>query len=83
MKKRLSLTIFLFLCLLSTSDVVTAVSYVMNDSSHAHDRFKPPEGIPDDTGLPKIPEAPAVPEPSAFLMVVGSVGCLLLLRKRR
>jgi hypothetical protein len=79
MKKRLSLIIFLILCLLSTSDVITAVSFVVNDSSHAGDRFKPPDEVVEDTGLPKIP---AVPEPSSFLMVVGSIGCLLLLRKR-
>jgi hypothetical protein len=79
MKKRLSLIIFLILCLLSTSDVVTAVSFVVNDASHADDRFEPPGEVADDTGLPKIP---AVPEPSSVLMVVGSIGCLLLLRKR-
>jgi hypothetical protein len=79
MKKRLSLIIFLILCLLTTSDVVTAVSYVMNESSFEDDRFEPPEEVVDDTGLPKIP---AVPEPSSFFMVVGSIGCLLLLRKR-
>lgn len=79
MKKRLSLIIFLILCLLSTSDVVTAVSFVVNGSSHADDRFEPPGEVVENTGLPKIP---AVPEPSSFLMVVGSIGCLLLLRKR-
>jgi hypothetical protein len=83
MKKRLSLTIFLFLCLLSTSDVVTALSYVMNDSSYANARYIPPGKETDDLGLPKIPEPSVIPEPSSFLMVVGSVGCLLLLRKRR
>lgn len=62
---------FLILCLLSTPEVVTAVPFIVNDSSHAGDRFEPPDEVVEDTGMPKIP---AVPESSSFLMVVGSIG---------